>query len=65
MPGKSPRMTQRDRSKVELSVLHVEIALENHELLRKLAAAKQFSVGGYVDNWLKRKKERLIKEGFI
>lgn len=65
MPSRRPRMVQRNRSALELRVLHVEITTESYQLLKDLSAAKQIPMGGYVDLWLKRKKEKLVKEGFI
>lgn len=65
MPSRRARMVQRDRSVLQLSVLHVEISKESHDLLRELAAAKNMPVGGYVDVMVKKKKEKLVKLGFI
>jgi hypothetical protein len=65
MAGKKPRMVQRDRSALELSILHVEITKESHDFLRELAAAKQMPVGGYVDVLIKRKKAKYASLGFI
>lgn len=58
-------MVQRDRAKLELSVLHVEITKESHEFLRELAAAKNMPMGGYVDVLIKKKKAKLASLGFI
>lgn len=55
-------MVQRDRSKLELEVLHVEISKENKDFLKKYAGVKQMPMGGALDVILKKKAEAT---GFI
>lgn len=56
---------QRDRSQLELEVLHVEISKESKDLLKELAAARGMPVGGYVDVMVKQKRAKLKRLGFI
>jgi hypothetical protein len=62
MPGRRARMVQRDRSTLDLEVLHVEISKESREFLKKYAGAKQMPMGGALDVILKKKAKAL---GFI
>lgn len=62
MPGRRPRMVQRNRSAVELEVLHVEISKDSKDFLKKYAGLKQIPMGGALDRILKKKAEAV---GFI
>ena len=55
-------MVQRDRSKLQLTILHVEISDRSKDFLKKYAALKQMPMAGALDEILKKKAEAV---GFI
>jgi hypothetical protein len=68
MSGRNPRMVQRDRSKLQLKILHIEITTESYEFLKQIAAAKQMPMGGYIDVLIRKNKvkaEALYKASIL
>lgn len=55
-------MVQRDRSKLDLKILHVEVSEASYKFLKTWAGAKQMPMGGALDVILKKKAEAT---GFI